>query len=202
MRKPQFFRQNKGFRRDDHGRGEHHVIAQLHALPCARFTAMDDVAPHLLQDRLGTGEMLLRAADHEGECPGFRPHHPARDRRIHKGAAGFCGNIARRCDINGGTINHQGIRRARRRHATRAKPGITHMLASGQHGDDVFGTTRRIRRTGRALGAGGHHGGNRRRYQIKYRHLMAGLQQVARHMGAHIAKSNKTYPRHGSVPFL
>ena len=62
---------------------------------------MDDVAPHLLQDWLGAREMLWRAAHHEGERAGFRPHRPAGDWRIHKGAAGFFGDIARGGDING-----------------------------------------------------------------------------------------------------
>ena len=66
MRKTEFFCKNKGFRGDDHRRREHHVIAQLHPLPRARRATVNDIAPHLLQDGLGPGEMFRRAADHKG----------------------------------------------------------------------------------------------------------------------------------------
>ena len=164
MRKPQFFRKNKGFRGDNHGRCQHHIIAELHTLPRASNTTMNDIAPHLLQDGLGARKMLWRAAHHEGERAGFRPHRPARDRRIHKGAARFRGDIARGRDINRGAINQQRIRRSCRRHGASAKPGIAHMLARRQHGDDIFRPACRIGGIGRRFGTIRGDGGNGRRH--------------------------------------
>ena len=76
------------------------------------------------------------------------------------------------------------------------------MLARRQHGDDTFRSACRIGGIGRSLGAIGGDGGNSCGHQVKNRDLMPGLQQVAHHMRAHIAKTNKADACHGSLPFL
>jgi hypothetical protein len=71
------------------------------------------------------------------------------------------------------------------------------MLPRRQHGDDNFRPARRVCGIGRCLGAIGRDRGNGRGHNVKDRDLMPGLQQVAHHMRAHIAKTNKADACHG-----
>jgi hypothetical protein len=61
-----------------------------------RLAAVDDLAAHGLEDRLGAGEAGLRAAHHEGEGRAFRAHDAAGHGRVeHLPAAAVRGDLAR-----------------------------------------------------------------------------------------------------------
>ena len=89
MRQPELLGQRKGLADGDHGNREHHVVADLDALACARAAAMHDLLAHLLQHGFCRRKRLVLAAAHEGRASRpwrrrcrRRPAHRPRRRRV------------------------------------------------------------------------------------------------------------------------
>ena len=59
----------------DHRDGQHHVVTDLHRLAHADVATVDDVFPHGLQQLLGGGEPVLRAAHHKRQGGTARGRH-------------------------------------------------------------------------------------------------------------------------------
>ena len=79
--------QHEGFAHADHADAEDHVVADLGGLAGTGISAMNDALAHVVEDGLGLGESLRRAADHEGERAGGSTVRAARHGGVERQAA-------------------------------------------------------------------------------------------------------------------
>ena len=156
---------------------------------------MEDVLAHVGEDRPRTLQGGGCTADHKGQGAGRRAGGAARDGRIEQGNAARSGrqmDFACSLRSDGRTFQYQtaGRDHAKQTGVTQVQP--FHMATGRQHADHHFGSADGIR--GAAGGAGtlrGQfiHGAG---HQIKHAEAVAGVEQVAGHGQAHMAKADKS----------
>ncbi|KAH8240356.1 hypothetical protein KR038_005151 [Drosophila bunnanda] len=176
----------------DHGDGQHHVVAELGGLSHAVDAAVCDPLAHALEDALDGIVLRLGAAHHEGEGGLLGAGHSAGDGGIDEPGPLAADLLLQRLDQlrrDRGGVNEDGV-------LVDAVGG--HLLVRGvhdgvvrQHGDHevrVLGQLRGLRVHGGPLGGQSVAGGLR---DVEHMELVAGLDQVAGHVGAHVAQAHE-----------
>ena len=161
---------------------------------------MDHGLAHLAQDRIGGGERIGAAADHERQRAGIGRRDAARNRRVDYAVAAFGGGGGHRPGgdpVDRGAIDQQGMGRGDAEHL--GFIDRTDMAAGGQHGDDDLGIGDGIRGGSFAPATGIARAFQRIGGQIIGPHGMPGADEIGCHATAHIAKADKGDSGHVSL---
>src|SRR5690348_2224881 len=155
---------------------------------------MNDAFAHLLENRLGARKGLVAAAAHESERAGLRAADAARDGGIQKIEASlFRRNMhgTRRIDVDGRTVDEQGILARGRKYACIVQINGADMASRGKHRHDDVSALDRLERRLCLFGSRIHHGFERRGTDVEGFDLFLRLQKVARHRRAHVSDADE-----------
>ncbi|MCY1299947.1 hypothetical protein D9M70_494970 [compost metagenome] len=165
---------------------------------------MEDVLAHGFEYRPRLLQRRRLAADHEGQGAGRGAGGAAGHRGVQQFDAACLGrrvHLARGLGGDGGALQHQAAGSDGFQQAAIAQQQPLHMLAGGQHGDHHLRTADGVPRIPRGRGAFGGQFVDGRLHQVVDREPVAGLEQVAGHGQAHVAKSDKGDLAHRASPW-
>jgi hypothetical protein len=174
------------------------------ACPCGGAAGGNDVGCHGT-DVFGSVRHRTRLpADHEGQGPGLRTAHAARDRGVHEAEAGGSSGVVqclRGSDVNGGGVHQQRAGIGMGQDTVLAQVDGPRVFAFGQHGEHDVGAVHRGGNARYGLHAACFRSSHSLGVEVESADVMACRCQVCRHGPTHVPETDPSDYCHGESSF-